>query len=63
MASPGVRLAFLYPSVSGVCGLSNQMADKLEELWKKLIVIEEEGEDIVLGRNSTRVAKEAGKAT
>lgn len=42
-------------------GLSNQMADEIEELWKKLTVTEEEGEDIVLGSNSTRVEKEAGK--
>ena len=42
-------------------GLSNQMADELKELWKKLTVTEEEGEYIVLGSNSTRVVKEAGK--
>ena len=34
---------------------------ELEELWKKLTFIEEEDEDIVLGSNSTRVAKEVGK--
>ena len=37
------------------------MADELEELWKKLTVTEEEEEDIILGSNSTEVAKEAGK--
>ena len=37
------------------------MADELKELWKKLTVIEEEEEDIILGSNSTEVAKEAGK--
>ena len=37
------------------------MAEELEELWKKLTVTEEEDEDIVLGSNSTRVVKEAGK--
>ena len=37
------------------------MADELEELWKKLTVIEEEEEDIILGSNSTEVAKEEGK--
>ena len=37
------------------------MAEELEELWKKLTVTEEENEDIVLGSNSTRVAKEVGK--
>lgn len=37
------------------------MAEELEELWKKLTFIEEEDEDIVLGSNSTRVAKEVGK--
>ena len=34
---------------------------ELEELWKKLTFIEEEDEDIVLGSNNTRVAKEVGK--
>ena len=34
---------------------------ELEELWKKLTFIEEEDEDIVLGSNSTRVAKDVGK--
>ena len=37
------------------------MAEELEELWKKLTFTEEEDEDIVLGSNSTRVAKEVGK--
>ena len=37
------------------------MAEELEELWKKLTFIEEKDEDIVLGSNSTRVAKEVGK--
>ena len=37
------------------------MAEELEELWKKLTVTEEEEEDIILGSNSTKVAKEAGK--
>ena len=37
------------------------MADELEELWKKPMVTEEEEEDIVLGSNNTKVAKEAGK--
>nr|POF07403.1 hypothetical protein CFP56_29167 [Quercus suber] len=37
------------------------MAEELEELWKKLMVTDEEDEDIVLGSNSTRVAKEVGK--
>ena len=37
------------------------MAEELEELWKKLTFIEEDDEDIVLGSNSTRVAKEVRK--
>ena len=37
------------------------MADELKELWKKLTVTKEEEEDIILGSNSTKVAKEAGK--
>ena len=37
------------------------MADELEELWKKLTFTEDEGEDIELGSNSTRAAKEIGK--
>ena len=37
------------------------MANELEELWKKLMVTKEEEEDIILGSNSTKVAKEAGK--
>nr|XP_023884702.1 uncharacterized protein LOC111996887 [Quercus suber] len=37
------------------------MAEELEEMWKKLKVTEEEEEDIILGSNSTKGAKEAGK--
>ena len=37
------------------------MAEELEQLWKKLSFIEEEDEDIVLGENSTKTAKELGK--
>ena len=37
------------------------MTNELEELWKKLMVTKEEEEDIILGSNSTKVAKEAGK--
>ena len=37
------------------------MAKELEQLWKKLSFIEEEDEDIVLGENSTKTAKELGK--
>lgn len=37
------------------------MVEELEELWKKLTVTEEEDEDIVLGSNSTKVAKKVGK--
>ena len=37
------------------------MADELEELWKKPTVTKEEEEDIILGSNNTKVAKEAGK--
>ena len=37
------------------------MAEELEELWKKLTVTEAEDEDIKLGSNSTRAAKEIGK--
>ena len=37
------------------------MADELEALWSKLSFIEEEGEDIVLGSSSTKLAREIGK--
>ena len=37
------------------------MVNELEELWKKLTFTEDEDEDIELGSNSTRVAKEFGK--
>ena len=37
------------------------MADELEELWKKLTLTEKEEKDIILGSNSTKVAKEARK--
>ena len=37
------------------------MADELEELWSKLTFTEEEGEDIELGSESTKAAKEIGK--
>ena len=37
------------------------MADELEELWKKLTFTEDEGEDIELGSNSKRAAKEIRK--
>ena len=37
------------------------MAEELEQLWKNLSFIEEEDEDIVLGENSTKTAKELGK--
>lgn len=52
----------------GLCWLSTEcviqdrvMAEELEELWKKLSFIEDEDEDIVLGDNSTKTAKEIGK--
>ena len=37
------------------------MVDELEELWKKLTLTEKEEKDIILGSNSTKVAKEARK--
>ena len=37
------------------------MADELEALWSKLTFTEEEGEDIELGSESTRAAREIGK--
>ena len=37
------------------------MVNELEELWKKLTFTEDEDEDIELGSNSTRAAKEFGK--
>ena len=37
------------------------MADELEELWSKLTFMEEEGEDIELGSESTKAASEIGK--
>nr|XP_023871973.1 uncharacterized protein LOC111984577 [Quercus suber] len=37
------------------------MADELEAMWSKLTFIEEEGEDIALGSDSTRAAREIGK--
>ncbi|XP_030940122.1 uncharacterized protein LOC115965057 [Quercus lobata] len=37
------------------------MTEELEQLWKKLSFTEEEDEDIVLGENSTKTAKELGK--
>ena len=40
--------------------LSN-MADELEEIWKKLTITEEENEGISLGSDSTHTAQELGK--
>lgn len=37
------------------------MAEELETLWSKLTFTEEDGEDIELGSNSTKAAKEMGK--
>lgn len=37
------------------------MADELEALWSKLTFTEEEGEDIELGSESTKAAREFGK--
>ena len=37
------------------------MVDELEALWSKLTFTEEEGEDIELGSESTRAAREIGK--
>lgn len=37
------------------------MTEELEQLWKKLSFTEEEDEDIVLGENSTKIAKELVK--
>ena len=37
------------------------MADELEAMWSKLSFTEEEGEDIVLGSSSTKLAREIGK--
>ena len=37
------------------------MADELEALWSKLTFTKEEGEDIELGCDSTRVAREIRK--
>ena len=41
-------------------GCSSRMADELEALWSKL-TFTEEGEDIELGSNSTKAAREIGK--
>ena len=38
-----------------------RMADELEALWSKLTFTKEEGEDIELGCDTTRVAREIGK--
>lgn len=38
-----------------------QMAEELEVLWRKLSFMEEEGEGVELGSNSTKAAKEVGK--
>ena len=37
------------------------MKNKLEEMWMKLIFIEEEDEGIELGSDSTKVAKEVSR--
>ena len=37
------------------------MANKLEEIWKKLTITEEEDEGISLGNDSTHAAQELGK--
>ena len=37
------------------------MANELEAMWSKLSFTEEEGEDIVLGSSSTKLAREIGK--
>ena len=42
-------------------GCYSSMADELEALWSKLSFTEEEGEDIALGSNSTKAAREIGK--
>ena len=42
-------------------GFSCKMADELEVLWSKLTFTEEEGKDIALGSNSTKVAREIKK--
>ena len=38
-----------------------QMVEKLETLWQKLKVTEEEEESVNLGRECTKVANERGK--
>ena len=43
-------------------GYSSLMADKQEALWSKLIFTKEEGEDIELGTNSTKAAREIRKS-
>ena len=42
-------------------GCYSNMVDELEALWSKLTFTEEEGKDIALGSNSTKVAREIGK--
>lgn len=43
-------------------GYSSLMANKLETLWSKLTFTEEEGEDIELGTNGTKAAREIGRS-
>ena len=43
-------------------GYSSLMADELEAPWSKLTFTEEEGEDIELGTNSMKAAREIGKS-
>ena len=39
-----------------------RMTDELEAFWKKLSLTEEEDEQVVLGSNSTKAAKELGRS-
>lgn len=42
-------------------GVCRRMANELEAMWSKLTFTKEEGEDIALGSDSTRAAREIGK--
>ena len=37
------------------------MEEELEEMWKRLTVMEEEDDGITLGQDNTKIAKELGK--
>lgn len=47
--------------VLGCVSRNKLMAEELEKMWRKLSLIEEEDEDIVLGSNCTKAARAIGR--